>query len=62
MICEHEMEKQAEEIKTLVDLRAEAPNQLCREHAQSLINERKLNIIEYAENLLKEIRERRSGD
>lgn len=48
------MEKVGEEIGILAELRAEAPDMWCREYTQSLINQRKLNIIEYCESLLKE--------
>ena len=48
--------KKAEEIKKLIELRGEAPNQWCWEHAQSLINNRKLDVIEHCEQLLKDIR------
>jgi len=55
-VTNEELQKQADEIKTLVDLRKEAPNEWCRNHAQSLIDIRKMNVIEHCENLLAEIR------
>jgi hypothetical protein len=52
------MKKCGEEIGILVELRAEAPDMWCREYTQSLINQRKLNIIEYCESLLKNIKDK----
>jgi hypothetical protein len=48
------MKKCGEEIGILVELRGEAPDMWCMEYTQSLINQRKIDIIEYCESLLKE--------
>ena len=55
-MTEDELLEQPEKIKKLVELRDEAPNEWCRNHAQSLIDQRKMNVIEYCENLLADIR------
>jgi len=53
-----DMKKQGDEIGILVELRNEAPDMWHREYTQSLINQRKLNVIEYCESLLKQHKDR----
>jgi hypothetical protein len=53
------LKKSGDEIGILVDIRGKAPDMWCREYTQSLINQRKLNVIEYCESLIKKHREDR---
>ena len=53
------LKKIGDEIGILVDIRGKAPDMWWREYTQSLINQRKLNVIEYCESLIKKHREDR---